>query len=69
MFGVLFDGRDVERKEPNFHNLVRIIIIKKEKRERKCGEKGLHWALPIFNFFHLQIHKKVHIPLESFAFF
>ena len=72
MFGVLFDGREVERKEPNFHNLVRIIIIKKkkekEKRERKCGEKGLQWTLPIFNFSPLQIHKKIHIPLESFAF-
>ena len=51
MFRVLFDWREVERKGPNFHYLVRIIIKKKKGRERKFGEKGLLWASSIFNFF------------------
>ena len=41
MFRVLFDWREVERKGPNFHYLVRIIIIqKKEKKKKKKKEKG-----------------------------
>ena len=39
MFGVLFDGREVERKQPNFRNLVRIIIIKKKKKKEKGNAK------------------------------
>ena len=36
MFRVLFDGREVERRGPNFHYSVRIIIKKKKKiKERK----------------------------------
>ena len=35
MFRVLFDWREGERKGPNFHYLVRIIIIKKKKGKKR----------------------------------
>ena len=71
MFRVLFDWRARERKGPNFHYLVRIIIIKKrkkEKRERKCGEKGLLWAPLIFNFFPTKSIKKYIYPWKVLLF-
>ena len=51
MFRVLFDWREVERKGPNFHYLVRIIIKKKKEEKGNFGEKGLLWAPSTFNFF------------------
>ena len=70
MFRVLFDGREVERRGPNFHYSVRIIIKKKEKKkkERKCGEKGLLWAPPILNFFPSKSIKKYIYTWKVFLF-
>ena len=38
MFRVLFDWRARERKGPNFHYLVRIIIIKNKKKKKDYFE-------------------------------
>ena len=66
MFRVLFDWREVERKGPNFHYLVRIIIKKKE--EKGNLERKAFYGPHQFLIFSLQIHKEIYIPLESFSF-
>ena len=69
MFRVLFDWREVERKGPNFHYLVRIIIIKKKEKKKKGNlERKASYGPHQFLIFSLQIHKKKYIPLESFSF-
>ena len=65
MFRVLSDWREVERKGPNFHYLVRIIIKKKKKKEKK---RKAFYGPHQFLIFSLQIHKEIYIPLESFSF-
>ena len=64
MFRVFFDWREVERKGPNFHYLVRI-IIKKKKEEKGNLERKAFYGPHQFSIFPLQIHKKIHIRLES----
>ena len=67
MFRVLFDWREVERKGPNFHYLVRIIIKKKE--EKGNLERKAFYGPHQFLIFSLQIHKKYIYTLGKFFFF
>lgn len=71
MFRVLFDWREVERKGPNFHYLVRIIIKKKEKKKEKGNveRKAFYGPHQFLIFSPPNPLKKIHIPLGKFYFF